>query len=355
MENAQLLPLPVYMRFLAGPLSGKIYRIATPDILVGRDPSCDIVVPDLALAPQHIQLTWNDWHWHIKKLSAQSHFTVNNHEGHQGTIKHGDVIHLGNTISFVLHLEADRTTRPLGGWHPEEGAGRLSPHEERLPVAAGDLHPCGIPFLEITDDNGVQRNFPLNKPSISIGRHLANDIVINHLTVSDFHLLLVKEGDDYICCHPHPLRENTLNGFLHGTKYYSGNEQVRIALKHGSILRIYTQHGLYIELVYSDGSGLLARTDRAKPKQSLISLDAPLITVGRASDNMVVLDDLKVSSHHARLEQREEGYQIVDLRSTNHTLVNGWPIFRHRLEEGDIVQISWYKFEYTGTHLILVE
>jgi ABC-type multidrug transport system ATPase subunit/pSer/pThr/pTyr-binding forkhead associated (FHA) protein len=47
------------------------------------------------------------------------------------------------------------------------------------------------------------------------------------------------------------------------------------------------------------------------------------ITLGRAADNALVLDDSSVSRHHARLEWRGSQLQLVDLSSANGTAVNG--------------------------------
>ena len=50
------------------------------------------------------------------------------------------------------------------------------------------------------------------------------------------------------------------------------------------------------------------------------------ITIGRAPDNMIVIDDPSVSSRHAQLELVGETYRLKDLESTNGTKVNGVPI-----------------------------
>jgi pSer/pThr/pTyr-binding forkhead associated (FHA) protein len=50
------------------------------------------------------------------------------------------------------------------------------------------------------------------------------------------------------------------------------------------------------------------------------------ITIGRAPDNMIMIDDPSVSSRHAQLERSGETYRLKDLDSTNGTKVNGVPI-----------------------------
>jgi pSer/pThr/pTyr-binding forkhead associated (FHA) protein len=50
------------------------------------------------------------------------------------------------------------------------------------------------------------------------------------------------------------------------------------------------------------------------------------ITIGRAPDNMIVIDDPSVSNRHAVLELSGDNYRLKDLESTNGTKVNGVPI-----------------------------
>jgi pSer/pThr/pTyr-binding forkhead associated (FHA) protein len=50
------------------------------------------------------------------------------------------------------------------------------------------------------------------------------------------------------------------------------------------------------------------------------------ITIGRAPDNMIVIDDPSVSNRHAVMELTGETYRLKDLDSTNGTKVNGLPV-----------------------------
>jgi len=58
-------------------------------------------------------------------------------------------------------------------------------------------------------------------------------------------------------------------------------------------------------------------------------------TVGRAEDNDIVIRDPNVSRRHARLERHENGFAVEDLGSTNGTLLDGAPIGRERIDDGD--------------------
>ena len=63
--------------------------------------------------------------------------------------------------------------------------------------------------------------------------------------------------------------------------------------------------------------------------------------IGRARDNLVVLDDEFVSSHHARVEPRDGGWWLSDRGSTNGTSVNDRPVKGEvGLRPGDVVAIG---------------
>ncbi|HEY8473218.1 MAG TPA: FHA domain-containing protein [Natronosporangium sp.] len=72
------------------------------------------------------------------------------------------------------------------------------------------------------------------------------------------------------------------------------------------------------------------------------------ITIGRDTDNDIVLTDLLVSRHHARLEPAPYGYQVVDLRSSNRTFINGVPVATAPLQEGDLLTIGRTRFTLQG-------
>jgi hypothetical protein len=64
------------------------------------------------------------------------------------------------------------------------------------------------------------------------------------------------------------------------------------------------------------------------------------ITIGRALDNMIRLEDGTVSHHHAVLQVDGNEYKIRDLNSTNGTRVNGMRIVEAKLHHGDQVRLG---------------
>jgi ABC-type multidrug transport system ATPase subunit len=64
------------------------------------------------------------------------------------------------------------------------------------------------------------------------------------------------------------------------------------------------------------------------------------ITIGRATDNAIVIPDVLASRHHATLIHTPAGTEIRDNRSINGTFVNGSRVETALLEEGDVVTIG---------------
>lgn len=73
------------------------------------------------------------------------------------------------------------------------------------------------------------------------------------------------------------------------------------------------------------------------------------LTVGRAQDNDIVLDDPQVSRHHARVMRRGDEIIVEDLGSTNGTLVNGRRIVDpHVLQPTETIAVGSSVFQVEG-------
>jgi pSer/pThr/pTyr-binding forkhead associated (FHA) protein len=63
-------------------------------------------------------------------------------------------------------------------------------------------------------------------------------------------------------------------------------------------------------------------------------------TIGRAPGNDIVLENLLVSGHHARIDQAGGDYILTDLQSKNGTYVNGARITSAKLRHGDQILVG---------------
>jgi len=70
------------------------------------------------------------------------------------------------------------------------------------------------------------------------------------------------------------------------------------------------------------------------------------ITIGRAADNMLQIDDPSVSGRHAQLLLIDERYQLKDLGSTNGTRVNSELVTDTFLRVGDRIRFGKVEARY---------
>jgi pSer/pThr/pTyr-binding forkhead associated (FHA) protein len=83
-----------------------------------------------------------------------------------------------------------------------------------------------------------------------------------------------------------------------------------------------------------------------------VPLGASPLTIGRAPDNDLHIDNLAVSDHHARLYTDGGKIIIEDLHSLNGTYVNDLRIDRTALRDGDTIQIGKYQLQLDTVHEI---
>jgi ABC-type multidrug transport system ATPase subunit len=76
------------------------------------------------------------------------------------------------------------------------------------------------------------------------------------------------------------------------------------------------------------------------------------LTIGRATDNDVVIQDVLASRHHAFLTQTPLGTEIRDAHSVNGTFVNGVRVGSAVLTEGDVVTIGNVDLVFTRGELL---
>lgn len=84
-----------------------------------------------------------------------------------------------------------------------------------------------------------------------------------------------------------------------------------------------------------------------KTATSLTALRQGYLTIGRAQDNTLVINEPTISAHHARIYTYLTVSYIEDLDSTNGTFVDGKRITKHLLKPGSVISL--------GGHELLLE
>ena len=80
--------------------------------------------------------------------------------------------------------------------------------------------------------------------------------------------------------------------------------------------------------------------DRRYP---LIGLRA---TLGRGTDNDIVISDPGTSRHHAEVVFNGDDWSVRDNNSTNGTFLNGEPVTQHILSNGDVIELGTTRLEF---------
>jgi ABC transport system ATP-binding/permease protein len=101
-----------------------------------------------------------------------------------------------------------------------------------------------------------------------------------------------------------------------------------------------------------DRPGRREETTIARSPTAVHTIDQLAITIGRAPENTLVLEDLLVSRRHAVLRRSNSQWELVDLGSANGTYVNGARINRAVIGADDIVGIGHRLLHLAGDRLV---
>ena len=96
------------------------------------------------------------------------------------------------------------------------------------------------------------------------------------------------------------------------------------------------------------GEGILAipvlLAIRGPLADRVLCIGEPVISVGRKSSNVIVVEDPLVSRHHCVIRNQGDQHTIEDLNSSNGTYVNGEPVEVASLEDDSLIEIGASSF-----------
>src|SRR5260370_8350245 len=80
-----------------------------------------------------------------------------------------------------------------------------------------------------------------------------------------------------------------------------------------------------------------------------VTLAADPLTIGRLPDNMLPIDNLAVSGHHAKVAWEQDHYVVEDLGSLNGTYVNNQRVGKAALQDGDQLLTANHLFQFRAS------
>ena len=326
------------------------FPLAGESFTVGSDSSCDLVVAGEDVRPHHLVLSRERTGSVSVRPVPGAEATLNGVRlsAEPTPVFHGDKLFLGEHELRVVQEERAGATRILAD------AERLRAVPDHTAVArpaatAGRL-------VSLTDG----REYRIEAKPLVIGRDAAADVVVEGDDVSRVHCEITAGPEGY------RLTDRGANGtFVNGrrvpeTILLARGDHVRVGrevfrfssegagppspppLPEGAAARLNdTLMGLPVGSGGPGGpGGPGAPALRPRPEPSARPLAAflvrsgdrkgerlqvrtPVVNVGRAEYNDIVLSDPSVSTVHAKLQRREELWILTDQGSTNGTWVDG--------------------------------
>src|SRR5438874_9692704 len=353
-------------------LGGRKFTIPVGEVALGSDAGCAISLTGAAVLPRHALLQGQaDGQVIIRKASPAAEVFINGVRlGAEPTpLLHGDKVEVGGHELTFVDERRSGSTQFVKAFTPETAAG--PPKAGVKPPAIGVT---GGRVVSLTDG----REYVIAAASLVFGREAGCDVVVGGKDVSRRHAEIVQTPKGYL------LVDTSTNGtFVNeervagqrilartdvirlgdeqfrfyadaapataapppppgpavsppqatpptpspGTQPAGGSGQAAPPTGAGDRLR-HTVHGLeaYVPPSPRAAAGgslasFLVRSGGLAGQR--LSVKTPVVNIGRADYNDLVVPDPSVSTSHAKLQRREGVWVLVDLDSTNGTFVDG--------------------------------
>lgn len=341
-------------------MGGRKFPIPTGDVLLGSDPGCAVPVTAPGVLPRHAKLKAQaDGQVVISKVVPEAEVLINGVRlGAEPTpLLHGDKVEVaGQELTFVDERRSGSTQYVQ--------AMNLPQAMEQAKAGKATANTGGR-VVSLTDG----REYAIAGSSLVFGRDATCDVVVAGKDVSRRHSEIVQTPKGYL------LVDSSTNGTfindtrVEGQKLLARADVIRIGEES---FRFYadtaspappnpppgpatnappaaspapeerlkdTMHGAPggppspavppppppAGARASGGGGVLAnflvRAGTLKGQRLVVK--TPVVNIGRADYNDIVLPDESVSTSHAKLQRREGVWVLVDLDSTNGTFVDG--------------------------------
>ena len=329
-------------------LGGRKFTIPVGEITLGSDAGCAISLSGAGVLPQHARLQAQaDGQVVIRKASPAAEVLINGVRlGAEPTpLLHGDKVDVGGQELTFVDERRSGSTQFVKAFTPDSAG---APKPGARPITIGTT---GGRVVSLTDG----REYVITGTSLVFGREAGCDVVVPGKDVSRRHAEIVQTPKGYL------LVDSSTNGtFVNeervgGQRILARADVIRLGDEQ---FRFYTDAAPPAAITPSDPAERLKHTVHgmeamappppaapAPPPSASpptpppplatflvragalagqrLTVRTPIVNVGRADYNDVVVPDPSVSTSHAKLQRREGVWVLVDLDSTNGTFVDG--------------------------------
>jgi ABC transport system ATP-binding/permease protein len=316
---------------------------------IGRSEDCGIYIPVAEISRKHAQLELTPQGCFIMDLGSANGTQIDRiplFPRKKAPVQPGQTISLYNVLVNI---------------HPYNVSsdGQSGKQQAVQPQIQTALHTGWM--IKIKKGQIPWKEIPIHTGEYIIGREQTCQIALDSQLVSRKHASIVLDGNS-ISIVDHGSRNGVL---LQGQKIPSNQ---RILVKSGDVFQVDE----YIFEIYQppinsgqkiEGTEGVVRTqiwsnadlgpEIVPSVQSSLNLAGKdRITIGRESDNLMVLNHPNVSRYHAVIERMGTRSRIIDLHSANGLYINGSPVKETAwLKSGDSIKIGPYQILFTGNEL----
>lgn len=271
------------LQIIAGPYKDQAVRLEHDrPLTIGRSPSCNIRLDDRHMSSAHAEVSWTSEGFSVFDLSSANGTLVNGHKTSGRTaLRLGDHIQTGSTVFLLkdVDLEVESDLEIIEAQGP---GGILAFDAGKTEVAMRGLIP--VAQTEAFSSKPKARTEPMILGGRADKTTMAAKVASTHL-------------DDAAISDIATLKQRVEAG---------GN-----------------------------GATVIVQwDDRLDPFWS-----TP-VSIGREHSSGITLEDEAVSLRHAVIDQRDGGFLLRDVGSSNGVYVNRTRVVEHRLIDGDIISIG---------------
>ncbi len=327
-------------------LGGNTFTIPVGEVVLGSDAGCAISLSGAGVLPRHAVLQGQaDGQVIIRKATPAADVLINGVRlGAEPTpLLHGDKVEVGDHELTFVDERRSGSTQYVQALSLPQGAPGAAPRPGGKPAAIGT---SGGRVVSLTDG----REYVITGASLVFGREAGCDVVVSGKDVSRRHAEIVHTPRGYVVV------DSSTNGTFVNEEPVQGQR----ILARTDVIRIgEEQFRFYAEAAPLTASAAPAPAPAASPEQlkhtvhgieavappspprptgaafasflvrsgglmgQRLPVKTPVVNLGRADYNDIVLPDPSISTSHAKLQRREGVWVLVDLDSTNGTFVEG--------------------------------
>ena len=235
-----------------------------------------------------------------------------------------------------------------------------------------------MPTLKLNFKNKTLENFPVQKGySLTIGRKINNDIIIENLAVSGHHAKIDSVGDEFVLIDLQSKNGSFVNEKLVSSHWLKPEDIISIG-KHSLVFSYSEEEASLNEAtdeiestMIMDTSKYRSMVDKSKPKTGspqvasarkidtiavLRFLDGgsgqyrcrtSITKIGKHRDSDIVVKGFMVGRTAATISKRPDGFYLNYVGGMSHPKVNGKKVRREMiLNDSDVIEIGKARLQF---------